>query len=328
MIAALGQLLKFLQLGRHAVFFQIAPATLDHFVNDGVDAFDGGLVGVLEGNDQGPRVLVLHVSLQKTHRRGNARSHGHDDLFRRDRFGQRHPVQWPRAAKRYQREFPWIDAARDRVGADGQRHIRIDDFDDAERGVGYRQTKRLCHLRLDGFVGEIGVERQIAAQHPVDVEAPKHDLRVGNGGLFAASAITGRARFGPRRAGPHMEATRGIDIGDRSATGADRDKIDHRHQDWMAVHVGVARIHDLDAAVGDGADVGRRTADIDGNQVGAPAQLPSARPPITPPAGPDIRMPTAFCEQFSTVAMPPFDWMTRKLARNPFSLSLFCRLLR
>ena len=59
-----------------------------------------------------------------------------------------------------------------------------------------------------------------------------------------------------------------------------------------------------------------------------PHRMPSARPPITPPAGPDIRMPTAFCEQVSTVAMPPFDWMTRKLARKPFSVSRFCRLLR
>ena len=31
-----------------------------------------------------------------------------------------------------------------------------------------------------------------------------------------------------------------------------------------------------------------------------PHRMPSARPPITPPAGPDIRMPTAFCEHVST----------------------------
>ena len=59
-----------------------------------------------------------------------------------------------------------------------------------------------------------------------------------------------------------------------------------------------------------------------------PQSMPSARPPITPPAGPDIRMPTAFCAHVSTVAMPPFDWMTRRLARKPLSLSLLCRLLR
>src|SRR5208282_3608400 len=64
-IATLGQLLVFLPLRRHAIFPQIAPATLDEFVDDGVDTFDGGLVGVLEGNDQGPRVLVLHVGLQE-----------------------------------------------------------------------------------------------------------------------------------------------------------------------------------------------------------------------------------------------------------------------
>ena len=33
-------------------------------------------------------------------------------------------------------------------------------------------------------------------------------------------------------------------------------------------------------------------------------------------------MPTAFCEQVSTVATPPFDWMTRRLARKPPALEL------
>ncbi len=199
-------------------------------------------------------------------------AHRHDDLFRGNRLGQRHAVQGTRAAERHQREFSRIDAARDRVGADRQRHVRIDDFDDAERRFGYRQAQRLRDLRLDGLVREVGVERQVAAQHFVDVKAPEDDLRVGHGRLLAAPAVTGRAGFGAGRARPDMKAARGIDIGDRSATGADRNKIDHRHQDRMAVHVGVARIHDLDAAVGDGADVGGRAADIDGDEVRTPAQ--------------------------------------------------------
>jgi len=42
----------------------------------------------------------------------------------------------------------------------------------------------------------------------------KNDLRIGHGGLFAAPAITGRARLGAGGARPDVKAARGIDIGD------------------------------------------------------------------------------------------------------------------
>ena len=55
---------------------------------------------------------------------------------------------------------------------------------------------------------------------------------------------------------------------------------------------------------------------------------PSERPPITPPAGPDMRMLTARFEHASTVEIPPFDWMRRRFAWNPLSASLLWRLWR
>ena len=42
-------------------------------------------------------------------------------------------MQWTGPAERHERELPRIDAARDRIGPDRERHIRIDDLDDAER---------------------------------------------------------------------------------------------------------------------------------------------------------------------------------------------------
>ena len=127
----------------------------------------------------------------------------------------------------------------DRVRAYGQRHVRVDDLDDAERGVLDRQAERLRHLGFDGLVREVGIERQVAAEHLVGVEAAENDLRVGDGRLLAALAVAGGARFGAGRARPDVKAARGIDIGDRAAAGADRDEIDHRHQNGMAVHVRV-----------------------------------------------------------------------------------------
>ena len=60
----------------------------------------------------------------------------------------------------------------------------------------------------------------------------------------------------------------------------------------------------------------------------APARSPSARPPMTPPAGPDMRMLTARFEHASTVETPPFDWMSRRFARNPWRASWSRRLVR
>ena len=59
-----------------------------------------------------------------------------------------------------------------------------------------------------------------------------------------------------------------------------------------------------------------------------PVSRPSDRPPMTPPAGPDISMLTARFEQASTVEIPPFDWMIRRLALKPFSASRRWRLKR
>ena len=59
-----------------------------------------------------------------------------------------------------------------------------------------------------------------------------------------------------------------------------------------------------------------------------PHSNPSERPPMTPPAGPDASKLTALRELVSTVVMPPFDWMMRRLAPKPFCASLTCRLLR
>ena len=54
-----------------------------------------------------------------------------------------------------------------------------------------------------------------------------------------------------------------------------------------------------------------------------PQSMPSERPPMTPPAGPDIRMLTARFEQASMVEMPPFDWIRRSAAPKPLSASFF-----
>ncbi len=59
-----------------------------------------------------------------------------------------------------------------------------------------------------------------------------------------------------------------------------------------------------------------------------PAISPSEAPPITPPAGPDIRMRTGRVAQASTVETPPFDCMMRSLDDTPASRSFDSRSRR
>ena len=50
---------------------------------------------------------------------------------------------------------------------------------------------------------------------------------------------------------------------------------------------------------------------------GTPAISPSEAPPMTPPAGPDIRMRIGRLAQASTVETPPFDCMIRSFEPTP-----------
>ena len=54
----------------------------------------------------------------------------------------------------------------------------------------------------------------------------------------------------------------------------------------MPAHVGVARVHDLDAPGGDGADVGRGAADVDGDDVVGAREEPLRAAPDDPARGP------------------------------------------
>ncbi len=55
---------------------------------------------------------------------------------------------------------------------------------------------------------------------------------------------------------------------------------------------------------------------------------PAQRPPLTPPAGPDMRIVTGRSAAPARVVTPPFDCITRIWASMPFSRSAVSRLLR
>ncbi len=54
--------------------------------------------------------------------------------------------------------------------------------------------------------GRVGVERHLAAEEALGVEAAEHDVRVGDRRLVAAAAVAGRAGHGAGAAGPTRKA--------------------------------------------------------------------------------------------------------------------------
>ena len=192
-------------------------------------------------------------------------------------------MQRSRPPERNEGELAGVHPARDRVRADREGHVGVDDPDDAEGRVGDGEAELASDLLLDGAAREVGVDGEVAPQHLVRVEPAEGHLGVGDGGLVPALPVAGGAGVRPGRARPDVEPARRVDVGDRAASRPDGHEVDHRHEDRMSAHVGVARVHDLDAPAGDGADVGRGAADVDGDDVVRAREEPF-RPPADDPA--------------------------------------------
>ena len=194
------------------------------------------------------RVFILEVGDQQPDRRGDARLDRDDDVLGEDRLGERHRMQRSGAAEPHQREVARIDALGHRIGVDRQRHVVVDDPEDAERGRLERQAERPGDVLADRFVRQRRVDRQVAAEEMLGIHAPEHHLGVGDRRLVAALGIAGGAGHRAGRARADAEGAAGIDIGDRSAAGADRVDVDHRHQHRQVGDFGVARVLDPESA--------------------------------------------------------------------------------
>ena len=113
----------------------------------------------------------------------------------------------------------------------------------------------------DAAPGRLDVERDLAAEQ-VRGDAAEHDVGVGDGRLGAALAVAERAGVGAGRLRPDLERALGRDPGDRAATGADRDDVDHR--DLAGVGADRALGGQGGLAVEHDRDVGRRAAAVAG----------------------------------------------------------------
>src|SRR5574337_1611446 len=101
-------------------------------------------------------------------------------------------------------------------------------MENSQRGFRDRESELVRDLLLDRLVRKFGSERQIASEELVGVHPPEHHLGVGHRRLRAAAVVAGWARIGAGRARADIESARLVDIGDRTAAGANGNEVEDR----------------------------------------------------------------------------------------------------
>ena len=161
--------------------------------------------------------------------------------------------------------------AADRVG-----HVRVDERDDGDRGVLGVEPELARPSRSSAACAPSASSAQPSAPEAGRVEAPEHEVGVGDGRLGAAAAVADRvrARSPPTRArrAACLPSTRAIEP-PPAPIGVD---VDHRERDAVAV-APVPVALELGAAVADEAHVVARAAHVDADDVAEPGRGRGAR---------------------------------------------------
>ena len=175
------------------------------------------------------------------------------------------PCSAPGAAEDDERELARVVAAADRDQADGVGHVRVGDLDDRLGGLQRLEPERLAD-------GPRARARRRAASSviapPISSEPrrPSTTLASVFVGLVVAAAVARRARVGAGRLRAVAQRAGLVDPGQRAAAGADRQHLDRREADRVAV-LDEPLLRDPLLALVDERDVGARAAHVEADRV-------------------------------------------------------------
>ena len=241
------------------------------------------------------RQVVADVDEQAAERGGDARA-GRDEHGRnREVLGERSAVQRSGAAERHQAELAGIVAAADRDQADGVRHVRVRDPDGRVRRFDEPEPERGGHVFLDRALGGITVEGHRPADQLFS-EPPEDEVRVRVRRSVIPAPVARRPWTRPGRLRTVAKRAGLVDPGERAAAGADRQHLDRREADRVAVLDEPLLRHPLLALV-DERDVRRGPAHIEADRVLIAAQRGDMA--AGDRAGSDSRCRQTHCEPLS-----------------------------
>src|SRR5581483_5648243 len=180
-------------------------------------------------------------------------------------------MERPRAAEREEVEATVVETPIDGDEADRVRHVLVRHTHDRKRGGLDGRVEPPGDPR-DRLRGELDVERHPATEEEARVEAPEHDVRVGDGRIGPAAAVRGGAGVATGALGADAQESAAVEAGDRAAACADRRHVDERADDRNGP-VDVVALGEGDAAVLDDAYVRACPTHVERDQVWALERL-------------------------------------------------------
>ena len=242
------------------------PLVFEFAVNaiDDCDAIRRGFAGHARAAEIRLQVVDQHAHCAQHARRG---WHQHAGDAKMPCDGGR--MHRPGAAERDQREIAGIEPALDRYKAHRVRHIGIRHGNNRRRRDHDLDLLRLRYIAFDGRIGTRSVYRERAAEQELRIQAPEHDVGIGDGRALAAMAVARgpRPRAGAVRADVQQAA--GIEPGNAAAARADGMHVECRGLERAAIdHAAVA---ELRLAVLHEANIGTGAAHVERDDVGMAA---------------------------------------------------------
>ena len=204
--------------------------------------------------------IVADVDQEATERRRDTGVRRYEHRRDRELPSERRAVERAGSAEDDEGELARVVAAPDGDEAHGIGHVRVGDLDDGARSLGGVEPERPDDVLLDRLGRGLGVEGHRADERRA--EPSEHDVRVRVGRLRPAAPVARRPGVGARRLRPVVQRAGLVDPGERAATGADRQHLDGREADRVAV-LDVPLLRRAQLAVVDERDVGRGAAHVE-----------------------------------------------------------------
>ena len=212
-------------------------------------------------------LVVADVGDDAAERARYSRIARHDGPLQADAADHRADVQCPAAAEGKRHESAGVVAAFDRHEPDGAGHFGVGNTDDGFCRRDRIQSERPPHMLDDGVMRRLRIEPgKLAADGPLAVDAPEHEIGVRQRRSRIALAVAGGSRPGARALGTYFEQPPLVDVRNGPAAGADGGDLDHGRADDEAEVDGRLR-RQRRLAVGDQRDVEGRAAEIGGDHV-------------------------------------------------------------
>ena len=242
-------------------------------LESGPGGFELGRVELTLSTHEGADEVALDIGDKQAERRRVPGVRRDDHGLHVEQVGNLRGQERPGAAEGKEREGARVAAALDRDLADAVRLVPGGDLEHARSGFLGRQADLGAEC-LKGGVCPVGVELDLAADQPRG-NAAENEVGVGHRRLGATLAVTDGPGIGSGALRTDLHRVLRADPGDGAAAGGHGDDVNHRRLDRVPVDLALRREVRLELL--DQADVGRRTARIERQQIRVAGALADER---------------------------------------------------